>query len=201
MGSSVLAAGLTQVANGLRDWVTKGRSAKFSALYLALALESYGDECSTLISDSETYDGSGGHAGSPRGRLPELAPYPDEIDWTALGLPLTTEALSFRVSIGNSNARIAGVFEFQDPDDGAEATRMEAANLGVLAFTIARRLRRDHKVVPLAMDEHWNPDMHLRERQIEYIERRRVAAADNAAMWAEIEQAPAAEQPEARICQ
>ena len=185
--SSVLAAALTQGMVLVREWWTHGRSAAFSALYLALALESYARECSTLISDSETYENSDGHAGTPRGRLSPLPEYADGIDWHALGLSDTTAALSFRVSIENENAKVAATFEFGDDDDGVSEVREAAATLGLQAITLAGELRRRHRIDPLALDPQWNVERHLVEKGEAFTADRTARNEANRQMWIEIE--------------
>lgn len=196
--SSVLAAALTQVFSIARDWWMKGHSAKFGALHLAIALEAYADECSTLLSDSEAYEASDGSGGRPRGRLSDLPPYPDEIDWKALGLRLTTAALTFRVAIGTANAKVAGAFEYGDDDDGVQEVREAAARLGSKAATLAKDIRASHGIEPQELDAEWNVVTYLLERQAVYVQLRARQRESNQRMWDEMQAAapvqPGAEQ-------
>lgn len=189
--SSVLAAALTQVFAIARDWWTKGTSAKFGALHLAIALEAYADECSTLLSDSEAYDASDGHGGRPRGRLSDLPPYPEEIDWKALGLRLTTAALTFRVAIGAANAKVAGAFEYGDDEEGVLEVRGAAARLGLKAVALAKDLRASHGIEPQELDPEWNVETYLKERHAAYGQIRAKRRELNQRMWDEVQVIPA----------
>lgn len=188
--SSVLAAALTQVFAIARDWWTKGTSAKFGALYLAVALEAYADECSALLSDSEAYSASHHQAGRWRGQLPELHPCPDDVEWKALGLRLTTAALAFRVAIATARSKVADAFDYGDENDGVQAAREVAASLGLKAVALASDLRRSHGVDPRENDDpNWNVETHLAERQVAYLQLRERQKVMNQLMWDEMQAA------------
>jgi hypothetical protein len=116
-GSSVVAALVTQGTNILRDWRKAGKDGKFSALYLAIALEDYADKCSALISDSQNYESSGGHAGTPRGNLDDMPDYPAMTEWKLLGITDATDAMSFRVEVASTQSMLSGSWEYGDEED------------------------------------------------------------------------------------
>lgn len=161
-GSSVLAAIVTQILNELRDGWKKKQDGGFSALYLALALESYAAECASLIGDSENFEVSDGHAGSAYGNIASLPDFPDSIEWKPLGLRATTQAMSLRVDIETTSAMITGSWDFGDEEDIVPIVRLEAARLGSQALALSKSLREMGKIEALSFaDPKWNVAVYL----------------------------------------
>jgi hypothetical protein len=172
-GSSVLAAIVNQSIGALRDMWKSKREAAFSALYVALALEEYANVCSTLISESETYDSSDGHAGSAHGNIAELPEYPSTVEWKQFGIGSTTKVLSYRVEVHEKRSMIRDMWEFQDEDDVVPVVREEAARLGRKALTLAGELRAGWQIAPAAYTSEWNVKTHLEEKFEKYSNKRR----------------------------
>jgi len=147
--SSVLAALLTQGLAGWRDWMSEKRNDRFSALYLALALEAYAEACSALIDHAGNFDRSDGHMGRPARNVDELPEYP-EIEWKALGIKDAVAVMSFRTELDSRRSQIIAVREFLDDDDDitAEACRA-AAEFGLKAGALAKRLRKTRRLPKL----------------------------------------------------
>lgn len=185
-GSSVLAAVVTQGLGELRERLRFSRDGAFAALYLAVALESYADACSNLITDSENYSASDGHAGTARGNLDDLPPYSEEVDWKAFGISSTTEALSFRVEVESTQSMIRGHWEFGEEEDVVPVVREEAASLGLKALNLAAGFRRKWKIAPVIYDGNWNVRSFLEGRLARYLEERRLREERNAQLTAEL---------------
>lgn len=181
-GSSVLASVVTQGLNEWRDRIKNKRESAFSSLYLALALEAYASECSTVISESENYEASDESAGSPQGNIPTLGEYPSSVDWKSLGIAPTTDAMSFQVEVETTRAMIRGSWEYGDEEDIVPQVREEAARLGLKALTLASTFRREAKVAAVQFHGDWNLKAHLEDRAEHYVERRKRREASNRAM-------------------
>jgi hypothetical protein len=178
-GSSVLAAVVTQGLSALRDRRKTNKDAAFSALYMAIAFESYANECASLIGDSENYDSSHGAAGKAHGNLPLLPPYPEEVEWKPFGLKRTTRALSFRTEVDSLRAMISDHWDFLDEDDIVPVVREEAAELGAKALGLAAELRRDWYIEPLAEADDWSVQSYLRRKKEEYEKARKLREERN----------------------
>jgi hypothetical protein len=156
LSSSVCAALMTQGLVTLRECIKNRMDSGFSKLYLALALEAYASQCLSEISDSESYIQTNGHAGFAHGNIPDLAPYPEAIEWKAMGLKSTTAALSFRVDIETTEAMISYNQEhMRDGDDGYDTlpVKLQAARLGYEALRQALELRKSRKIKPIVYED------------------------------------------------
>lgn len=185
-GSSVLAAFVNQGLTVIRDWWMARRDAAFSGLYLAIALESYAGDCAAKISDSENYESSGGHAGSPQGNIGDLPDYPATMEWKPFGIKGTTQALSFRVEVETTKTMIRDSWEFGDEDDIVPLVREEAARLGVKALTLAIDIRKQWKIDPVDYSGEWNVRQYLDERRAHYEQKRKARDERNRAWNAEL---------------
>lgn len=172
-GSSVLAALLNQGLTAARDAFERKRQSAFSALYLAIALESYASECSTTISESETFEASVEQAGKPHGNVPDLPEFSASIDWKPLGIAATTNAMSFAVEVKNTQAMIREAWEFGDEDDVIPEVREEAARIGTKALALASKLRESGRIAKVEYRNEWNVVTFLSEKVSDYAERRR----------------------------
>ena len=155
-GSSVLAALVTQGVGIARDWWKANKDGSYDALYLALALESYAGTCASALSESETYESSEGHAGSPHGSVPDLPDYPSSIEWKPLGIKQTTDAMSFRVEIETAKAMIHDHWEFLDEEDVVPLVRERVARLGQKALNLAIEFRKAWNIVAADYGDDWN---------------------------------------------
>ncbi len=171
-GSSVVAALVTQGVSIVRDWRKEKRDGKFSALYLAIALEAYAEECATLIMDSENYRNSGGHAGTPHGNIEGIPDYPDAIEWKAFGIKDTTRAMSFRVEVDTRKNHIKDYWEYGDEDDILPLVREEAARLGSKALELAKSFRKSWVIDPVNYRGEWNVSDYLSESLEKHRKRR-----------------------------
>lgn len=167
--SGVLAAAFTQGIAWLREWWGETKEGKFSALYLAIALEAYADACSTLIYDSHNWDSSSGNVGREVGQIDSLPDYP-AVNWKALGIEDTVAAMSFRSDVDSARGSLTNLHEYGDEDDIVEQVRVSAAEIGLAAAMLAKRFRSDKKLPALRESP---AEEHLRESQDRYLERRR----------------------------
>ena len=117
-GSSVLAALVTQAVAALREGRNRSRDASLSALYLAIAFESYAGDCSSALGESEAYEASNHHAGAAIGNVPDLPEFPSSIEWKPLGIQHTTKAMSFRVEVETAK----GFHSIEDGNSGRSGT-------------------------------------------------------------------------------
>ena len=175
-GSSVLAAALNQGVTLVSGMVTRERDKNFGRLYLALSLEEYASTCSDVISQSEAYEASDQAAGSPQAYIPPLAPYPETVNWTVLGLAATNRLLAFRVEVEAIRAQIRDSLE-HDVQAGVEETRTYSAAMGLKALNIARTLRTEAGAPLPVLDLEWSIEEYLDSKHDQYIAERRTRSA------------------------
>lgn len=180
LGSSVLAAALTQGFGVAKDRFASGKSANYSALYLAMALEDYGRACSECISQSDMYGASDGAAGSPQTSLPVMPALPETIDWKALGIDITAEALALPVHVTTKNGSIRSTWDVGEHDTAINEVVEAAADIGLKAFELAAKIRKKRNIPALVMPGGWNALMHLTEKNAEYTEENRRVDAPHA---------------------
>lgn len=139
--STVVASIVTQVATVMRDRGAEAKNRKFAALYLALALEDYGEKVSDDIIDAENEA-----AQSEEGRFlfnVRAVPQYPEVDWKALGIKRTVAAMSFRVEIDRIRTQLSAEAEFVDYEDVSLEARTLAVELGREAIALARAFRKE----------------------------------------------------------
>ena len=170
LGSSVLSALINQAWTQIREHSKENTQSAFSALYVAISLESYASECASLIQDSTNFENSHGNAGSAKGNIAEFPNYPEGFDWVALGIKLTTKAMTFRVDVETTRTWFKGAWEFGDEDDIVPEVREQAALLGSKALALASELRRKHDIAPISYDDGWNIGEYLKTSHAEHVE-------------------------------
>lgn len=168
LGSSVIGSFLTLGATAWKDAVSNKNSADYSALYLAMALEAYGRQCSDLLSDSEMALASEGMAGKTYGSLPEMPDSPSTVSWTALGIGITAEAMALPVLIATTNVTIRTFWEIGEEEMAIGELHDSAAEIGLQCFSLARSVREKRSIPPLILNEKWNAFSHLVKKQEEY---------------------------------
>ena len=189
--SSVVAALVTTGVTWLRDQLRTKKDDKFSALYLALTLEAYGAECATFLSDAETWISSHEAAGEAHGNLPELPPWPSDIDWKALGIDDTTRALTLAAAIASTRSYVSGLYEYDD-EDAFLSFREKTAAMGKRALQLAQELRFARTLKPAEPASDWLVENYLDERTAEYAEIRRRDRERQAERKAEFGEEPGA---------
>lgn len=139
LGSSVLAAILTGFLTWRRERKAEKADRRFAGLYLALALEDYGETLSGDIYDA--HNAANEEAEEFRFLMGVVPPYP-EVDWKALGIDRTVAALSFRVKVDRIRGQLTAEADFGDWEDVSYKAEVLAAELGLEAIALARSFRR-----------------------------------------------------------
>lgn len=164
--AGVISGVIAQAAPWIREAITNGRAADFSALRLALMLEAYAGECSEVYSDVQNSIASSGHAGREHSHLPILPDYPADIAWHALGTRLTEKVLGFRVDRADLAAEITFEAEWVvgPPDEISGFVGNKAVELGLKAVEVAETLRKKRKLSPAYPKGRWNLKNYLVEK-------------------------------------
>lgn len=167
--TAIATAVAAQIAIWLKERWTTGQEARFSNLYAALFFEQYATDCSHRLGEKDSFNASGGHAGTDHGALPELPPFPPEIEWKKVGVRLTEESFAFRVAVEAANAKITYLYDFDPPDGGDHEVLAQMASLGLKALAVAERLRRAARLGSAPMpDPEYTTSRHLTERQVHF---------------------------------
>lgn len=168
LGSSVIGSFLTLGATAWKEAVSNTKSADYSALYLAMALEEYGRQCSDLLSESEMAFASEGMAGKAYGSLPKMPDSPSTVSWTALGIEITAEALALPVLVATTNVTIQSFWDIGEEEMAIGEIHDSAVEIGLQCFSLARSIREKRSIPPLVLNEKWNAFSHLIRKQEEY---------------------------------
>lgn len=143
--SSVIAAFLTYCLGLLKDRLNRNRDADFAALFVALSLEEYASRCASVVGDIGTFWSSSGNAGTSHGNVPELGSFKSDIEWKALGIKLTSKALSFRVRVAHTREMLSDLSQHIN-EEIVEEARDHAVKLGLEASAIAETFRDSRKL-------------------------------------------------------
>ncbi|MBF0325946.1 MAG: hypothetical protein HQL42_12870 [Alphaproteobacteria bacterium] len=147
IGTGSFSAAVTALLAWLKDFrkdkaATK-RDASYLALRVAVVLERFSFDCAGYISDIETFSSSSGHAGAQRAMLPDLLPYPADLDWKVLDLGLAGRALSLPNEFELADRAIAFWFEI-DNECVPQACRDQCGICGLRAWELAAALRKKY---------------------------------------------------------
>ena len=153
--SSVIAALLTQGLAILRDYLNVRRDAKHSALYLALAIENYANDCIDIYSNITNYISSKKTMGRYHSNLNPLPDFPDTIDFKSLGIKTVNEVLSFRVLVDSTRSMLAHTEAdtMQDAYTEVAEYALRTAKKGVM---LATQIRQNQKLPIWEPIGEWN---------------------------------------------
>ncbi|WP_156146880.1 hypothetical protein [Brevundimonas sp. KM4] len=176
--SSVIAAFLTYGLGLLKDWFNRSRDADFAALYVALTLEDYASRCASVVGDIDTFWSSRGSAGSSHENVPELGAFGADVEWKALGVKLTSKALSFRIRIGRTRGMLTDLSQHVN-EEIVEEAHDHAVKLGLDALAAADHFRKVRRLGPAPSVADWSTRDWLQEKADKIAVRK---AAEKAAM-------------------
>lgn len=177
LGSSVLAAILTGFLTWRRERRAEKADRRFAALYLALALEDYGETLSEDI--YVAHNTANEEAEEFRFLMGAVPPYP-EVDWKALGIDRTVAALSFRVKVDRIRGQLTAEADFVEWEDVSYEAEVLAVELGREAIALARSFRRRMNLPSRdtsGAEDHFNDVMKEHEERERRKEERRLARA------------------------
>jgi hypothetical protein len=188
VGAGVISGLIAQGAPWVREAISNGRAADFSALRLALLLEDYAGQCSEIYSEVQAAISTSGHAGVYRTGLPLVPDYPADIAWHALGTKLTEKVLTFRVARADVGAEINDAAENHagPPDDLSDFVADKAIEIGLKAVAVAEHLRKKRKLSPAYPEGRWDLKNYLVEKAAEIAEQKARYEARQAAMGEEM---------------
>lgn len=155
---------LTQLAIFVRDWLNKREEGRFTALTLALALESYAIECAGPYFDLANYVRSKYATPEPSGSLPALPEFSDKTNWRSIGVTAASDILGYRVKVNTAHGSIANTRQY-DGQQGAWGEASESGiELGALALRIATGLRKKFRLGVMPKSENFDPAEFFAER-------------------------------------
>jgi len=174
--SSVVAAFLTYGLGLVKDYLTQKRDADFAALYVALTLENYASRCASVLGDIGDFLSSSGNAGAAHGNVPQLESFEGEIEWKALGIKLTSKALSFRVRVNHTREMLSDLSQHIN-EEIIEEARDHSVNLGLEAIAIAESFRKTRRLGDALPVSDWSTKKWLQEKADLIAERKAKEAA------------------------
>jgi hypothetical protein len=101
----------------------------------------------------KNYEGSNGSIGKMLEKLPDLAPYPQDGDYSAFPTPLLTHVLSFRLKVDSANSSV--IFEYNlSGEHAAHDTCLSVClNMGLEASKLSDKVREAYKVEPFELEK------------------------------------------------
>jgi hypothetical protein len=166
--SSVISGVLTVIGNHVsavrREAKTVREKGDLSALLVAITLDQYAARCATTASETDTHEASHGGAGALYSNVPKAPTYPDEVDWQAIGIDMTTSVLDFGLRIGEAHEGLAGLGDVA-PEQAIDDTPPTAIQLGLEALTLSETIRQKRGIeIRKPWREDWNTKTYLKER-------------------------------------
>ncbi len=148
LGAGFGTAAMTGILSLYRDHRQKKSLAAYMAMRLAVTLEAYAYACYEFISANENAPHYSQEDEFPAWtvRLPELPPYPDDIDgWRAIDRELAGKCLNLRNRIASSQGSINSTIEF-DMYGLEDELNEQASGRGIEAWELAAALRSRHNI-------------------------------------------------------
>jgi len=140
---------LNQGVNWYREHSSKKALAAYTAMRIAVVLESFAKACASFIQENnnaQTFPDQ--EFPDWNISLPPLGNYPDDPEgWRALDRGLAGRALELKNNLHISQDIISGTIEYVIEDLESELTK-NAASRGLEAWNLAVELRRKHSVGP-----------------------------------------------------
>lgn len=147
--SGVLSALVAHALSVFHEFRNKGRQAAYLAIRLATALETFADDCLSIIGEFDTHRQSHGAAGDQTTRLPALPVFPaDEDGWHALPTELTAKVLAFPNLVKASQEKVSFTWTVAGELAAWDDCEEECAQLGLTAWLIAVELRERFSFPP-----------------------------------------------------
>jgi hypothetical protein len=180
--TGVLSAFCTHLLGMFRDWriekKERARRASYAALRLATQLEAYAIECARRIEEVKTSLASNGSYGRLHARLPEIPPYPADIEWKSLESSLLDKVLAFPNQLLMSNDVTTFVAEDNLPEDPETATAeclQHCGYRGIQAWDIATHLRKKYGLKSSnVLSDSWNMFQCLEIEEAKYHDHQRI---------------------------
>lgn len=172
--------GLGWLRDHRRETKTRKREKEYLAIRLAVALERFAVDCTSVISDNKFYQTIGSAAGEPHLALPHLAEYPTDADWKSLASRLVARVLSFRTEVQLSNHIIESHY-LGYPEGAVDACNEEAGKCGRIAQLLAADLRSDCDVeafAPSSAPQDWSHPLEEYHRRALWLIRRRTGGSE-----------------------
>lgn len=144
LGSSVVAVLTTKVVDLLAFRNQRKSRAGYLAIRVAIAYETFAQDCANVVSDIRTFKeskGAGGESDPPMPNLPEL-PTDDDL-WRSLDPKFVARVLGLPNKLKESLAYIHYMADSRDPDDGTDVYE-QAVLRGHEAAVLSRELREGY---------------------------------------------------------
>lgn len=151
VSTGIVTAIITQLLTWLRelhkDKSANARIASYAALRLAVDLEGFSIACADAISEAHLSQSSGGYAGRVHTKIPDLLPFPADVDWRALEPSISAKILTIRNEITVAQQSIDFWYEV-DHDCVPNACLDQLGLCGYRAWKTAVELRKSYGLPP-----------------------------------------------------
>lgn len=173
------------VIAGMQSWLdarkTRLESARYLAIRVVCALDTYVDNCTSAVCDDGLSFGQRNKDGYLEPQVPTPAPiaYAADVDWRSIEHALMYELLSLPNRAEAANAAIDFSWEIASPpdfDEFFEERQRRYTELGLKAAALAAALRAQYEIPSLMFGE-WNPVERLEreKRSLEALDRERAS--------------------------
>lgn len=149
---AVVGTSLTHYLVARREAAKIARDLKYLALRIAFLLEQYAVACASILQDGKNYDVSDGALGARLNKLPELAAFPQDGDYSAFERLLLTEVLSFRLKVESANSSVAFEQSLYGDHAGHGACQVVCLRMGFEAIKLADAVRNAYDLAPFQLE-------------------------------------------------
>lgn len=169
---------LTLLREVWSDWRARARHARYLAIRVVCALDSYVESCADVASDDGLSQGQPNSEGylEPQVSFPAAPAFSADLDWKSIESALMYRILSLPSQAETANRAIDAAWETSDPPDyepGFEVRQDQYARLGLTAFGLTEELRTRYRIPRRDLSQ-WNPAEHLRKVKERVEEERRI---------------------------
>jgi hypothetical protein len=155
----------------IKDRRTKKCEGKYLAVRVVCVLDKFVEDCASTAVDSGEEDKDG--YSIARVSAPDPPTYPNDVNWKSIGDTLMYELLSLPASTERAANYVQGSKENAFPPDYSEYFEARAesyASVGLQAYGLSRKLRKEYKLPPVQFLA-WDPIRRM-EDELEEISKR-----------------------------
>ena len=175
----IVGALLSLVRDALADRRMRDRHARYLAIRVVCALDSYVESCADVVSDDGLSEGQRNAEGYLEVQIPLPPPpvFSGDLDWKSIDHDLMYRLLSLPSDAERADRRIDATWRVAFPPDFEELfeeRQLQYAKLGLTASALSREIREKYHIAAQELGE-WDPVARLTEgkNQVESERRKR----------------------------
>lgn len=145
--AALISQGITFFVGWKKESRSDGRMRRYSAIRIAVALETFAVQCNEVVWETEASINSDGHIGKEHGSIPAMGKYPNDIEWRLLDVELCAKILAFENEIELCRKNLSFAIDVQPfREDIVQVVILETGKCGYRAWELAKTLRAMYKL-------------------------------------------------------